>query len=169
VAGVPRDNARPLVVSLIGRFRVQDGLITPLPRFELVVDEVLGVWPEETCEKAGVHTTLDNTYWKLVELNGKPVTVHEDQREMHLILRTQNNQLGGFGGCNALTGRYEVDGDRLRFVGVVSTEAACSYLADEEAFVTALARVTNYQSVGESLQLRDDTGPIARLRAVYFR
>lgn len=159
VRALPRPVDTPVIVSLIGGGE-NDGFY---------VERFLAVWPEETCEKAGVRTTLHNTYWKLVELNGTPVTPHEHQREMHIILRTQSNQIGGFGGCNTLGGRYEVDGDRLRFVGLTSTEMACNYLDEERAFIDALTRTTNYRSVGESLQLRDDTGPIARLRAVYLR
>lgn len=155
------------IVSFVGRMRTRPHDVTG--DLDIVIDRFIAVWPEETCEKAGVHTTLDNTYWKLVELNGAPVTTHENQRETHLILRTRNSEVGGFAGCNKLTGRYEVDGDRLRFIDVGSTETACDYLDEEHALLAALSRVTNYQSVGESLQLRDDSGPIARLRAVYFR
>jgi len=165
VVGESRIDGR--IVSFLGRERRRFHDVTG--DCDVIVDQFLAIWPEETCQKAGVHTTLDNTYWQLVELNGKPVPLHEGQRETHIILRTQSNQLGGFGGCNKLTGRYEVDGDRVRFLDVAASGAACDFVADEQVFIDALSRVTHYLSVGESLQLRDDKGPIARLRAVYFR
>ncbi len=136
---------------------------------QVIVDRFLAAWPEETCEKAGVHTTIDNTYWKLVELNGEPVVTHEFQNEVHLILRYHNDEIGGFGGCNPLSGRYQVDGDRVCFLDIAATGDACEFQDQQSIFIEALSRVTNYLSVGESLQLRDDNGPVARLRAVYFR
>jgi heat shock protein HslJ len=169
VADAPHDSSQPLVVSLVGRLQPLPVVEGSPPRDQLIVDRVLRVWPDETCEKVGVETSLDNTYWKLVELNGKAVAIHEDQREVHLILRVDGHSVGGFGGCNPLKGRYERDGSKLRFAGPASTLMACPYIDDEQAFTTALERVTHYQILGESLDLRDDTGSLARFRAVYFR
>ena len=45
-------------------------------------------------------------YWKLVELNGKPVPPL--QREPFLILKT-DGRVAGFGGCNNFTGSYTAD------------------------------------------------------------
>jgi copper homeostasis protein (lipoprotein) len=161
VSALGRDPASPVIVSLMGGGSSETG--------KFRVQRFLAVWPEETCEKAGVHTTLDNTYWKLVELGGVSYSAHENQPEVHVILRVKSDQISGFSGCNPLSGRYQVDGDRLSFLnlGVVPTD--CEYQEEEQEFLDVLTRVTNYQSVGESLQLRDENGPIARLRAVYFR
>lgn len=169
VRDVPHDASQPIVVSLIGRLQPLTVFPPSPPRDQLIVDRVLRVWPDETCEKVGVNTSLDNTYWKLVELDGKPVVTHEDQREVHLTLRVDGHSIGGFAGCNQLTGRYEREGLKLRLTGLASTLMACPYMDDERAFTTALERVTNYQILGESLDLRDDTQSIARFRAVYFR
>src|SRR3546814_20818179 len=46
-------------------------------------------------------------YWKLVELNGRPVPSLE--REPHLILKAEGGQVNGFGGCNSFSGGYEID------------------------------------------------------------
>ncbi len=168
-AAVPHESGAPLVVSLVGRLRPLPEAEGVPPRDELIVDRLLRVWPEETCVKAGVQTSLDNTYWKLVELNGAAVAPREGQREIHLLLRRDGNRVGGFAGCNQLSGRYQQDGTRLRFVELGSTLVACPFLDDERAFLAALEKVTSYQSLGESLDLRDDAGSIARFRAVYLR
>lgn len=43
--------------------------------------------------------TLENSYWKLVELDGKPVATIDNQREPHIILRGgQPGALSGSGG-----------------------------------------------------------------------
>ncbi len=159
--------AKPVIVSLTGRVepRANDGQT----RDNVIVERFERVWPEESCEKLGVNTPLDNTYWRLVELNGAPATPHEGQREVHLLLRI-DGQVGGFGGCNHLMGRYERDGTRLRFVDLGSTLMACPYSDEEAAFMSALQRSTTFRILGESLDLRDEEGQsIALLRAVYLR
>ena len=134
----------------------------------MIVDRLLRVWPDETSLKVGVQTPLRNTYWKLIELNGAAVTSHENQREVHLTMRLDGETVDGFAGCNGFSGRFEQVRTLLRFVDLQSTLMACPYLDDEQAFLKALERVTNYQTLGESLDLRDDAGSIARCRAVYF-
>jgi heat shock protein HslJ len=168
-ASVPHEPGAPVVVSLVGRLQPLPIVEGNPPRDQLIVDRLLRIWPDETCEKATVHTTLDNTYWKLVELNGKPFATHEDQREVHVILRADSNQVRGFAGCNPFEGQYEGKGTRLRFHSLAVAESACAYIDEEVAFIAALERVTNCQSLGESLDLRDDVRSIARLRAVYFK
>ncbi len=165
IVNIPSGEER--IVSFVGRKRDVPNATPGTQAAEYIVDRFLGVWPEETCEKIGVRTPVNNTYWKLVEMNGVRVTTHDNQREMHVLFRV-DGQVGGFGGCNALSGRYQLNGDRIRIMDVVSTLMACEYLEDEQAFVEVLSRATNCQSVGESLQLRDDNGPLARFVAVYM-
>jgi len=159
----------PVVVSLVGRLQPLPIVEGSPPRDQLIVDRLLRIWPDETCEKATVHTTLDNTYWKLVELNGMSVTTHEDQREVHMILRADLNNVHGFAGCNPFGAQYEANGARLRFFGLSAAESVCAYIDEEREFLATLQRATNYQFLGESLDLRDDARSIARFRAVYFK
>ncbi len=169
LAATPQDSVTPAIVSFVGRTRPDDTASKGMPSLELVVDDCLSIWPEESCLKAGVETPLDNTYWKLVELNGVAVVIHEGQLcEPYMILRSHSNQVKGCGACNGFGAMYEREGTGLRIHGLAATEIACGYV-EEDQFFAALPRVTNYEILGESLILRDDKGPVARLRAVYFR
>jgi copper homeostasis protein (lipoprotein) len=134
----------------------------------LIVDRFLNVWPGETCEKAGVETPLTNTYWKLVSLNGDAVETHPGQREVHLLLETDESKVRGFAGCNNFFGGYTVEGEDLRFEQVASTMMACPHLDEETTFLQALEKVTAYEILGESLELCGDDGMRARFKAVYF-
>ena len=161
--------AKPVIVSLTGRTEAREDPRSGETREFLVVERFERVWPGEACEKLGVDTSLENTYWRLVELNGTAVTPHEGQREVHVILRLDGH-VGGFGGCNHLTGRYQRDGTSLRFADVGSTLMACPYSDEEAAFMTALQNTASFRILGESLDLRDGEGKsIALLRAVYLR
>ena len=49
---------------------------------------------------------LVETYWKAVELEGKPVEVKAGAREAHMVLRSDKNAVSGFSGCNSFHGSY---------------------------------------------------------------
>ena len=83
-------------------------------------------------------------YWKLVELNGRPVPALE--REPHFILKAEGGRVNGFGGCNSFTGTYELNeaASRIRFGKLAATMMACaSGMEVEEAFHRVLRSVDN--------------------------
>lgn len=157
----------PVLVTVQGRFETRPPM-EGAPREHLIVDAFDGIWPGEVCEKAGVETTLKNTYWKLVELDGAPVRAREGQREVHMLLRLDTPAVRGFAACNSFSGGYALDGTSLRFEGIASTLAACPHMDEETAYFAALGAVTRYRIFGETLVLFGDAGQIARFRAVYF-
>jgi len=61
---------------------------------------------------------ITEKYWKLVEINGKPLVWGDDtKREPHIILKDEGNRVIGNGGCNTLSGSYEIDraANRIKF------------------------------------------------------
>jgi putative lipoprotein len=117
---------------------------------------------------------LENTYWKLTQLGGSggslimPVA---QQREAHFILHPANRSVTGSGGCNRLSGSYELKGDRISFRKVASTMMACVDGMDmEPRFLRALGRVNQWKIAGPQLELSDAGGTmLARFEAVYLR
>lgn len=115
--------------------------------------------------------TLENSYWKLVELNGKPVTVAENQREPHIILRGgKPPALGGSGGCNRLMGSYELDRDTITFDKIAMTMMACVQGMDTEQFFTATLEGKKHWLIGgNTLLLKNGQGKIvARFTVQYM-
>jgi heat shock protein HslJ len=114
---------------------------------------------------------ITETYWKLVELKGRPVPPLK--RAPYLILRTEDRRVTGFGGCNSFTGAYTLDeaASRIRFDQVASTMMACPSGMDvEQAFHEVLRSVDNYSLNGDRLGLnRARMAPLARFEAVYLR
>lgn len=115
--------------------------------------------------------SLENTYWRLVVLGDQPVAVQQRPREAHLILHPADGRVSGSGGCNRLTGRYELDGEKLTFGNIASTQMACPAAMDlEREFLAALKRVRKARVLGQQLQLFDVAGePVARFVAVYLK
>ena len=114
---------------------------------------------------------LSNTYWKLLSLNEIDVVMAEEQKkEAFLQLRADNNSVKGFGGCNAFTGGYKLNGNDLNFGPLAATRAACLAGMDTEFdFMQALGVTTYYSIHKETLTLlNDQRQPVARFKAMYF-
>ena len=121
-----------------------------------------------TTEQAGpaVRLELQETYWRPVEIEGRPVVIHAGTREPHVILRREGARINGYTGCNTLAGGFKHDGTRLNFGKLIMTRMACLPEAGhvlEAAFVKALHSTASYRIIGESLELRDAAG-MTRMR-----
>lgn len=115
--------------------------------------------------------SLRNTYWRPVEIDGKPVTVVEGQREPHLLTEGEGDKVRGFTGCNGFHGSFEHTDTRLRFAALAVTRKACPPPANETEtrLLRALEATTSYRIVGDALDLRDDDDEIRmRLEARYL-
>lgn len=127
----------------------------------------VGVSDVATVGRAPIYGPADSpvdTYWKLLELNGKPAPHGSGGKEAHLLLQPDQPIARGFGGCNRFSARYELDGEKLRFRELVSTKRACAEGLDLESdYLAALGRVASWSRSGERLTLFDADGqPVAR-------
>jgi heat shock protein HslJ len=67
----------------------------------------------------------------------------------------------GSGGCNQLTGGYQVNSDRLRLSQTVGTMMACMKgMETEKAFLKALGQVAGWRITGQQLELLDSSGNV---------
>jgi len=170
--GARQNPGEPLLVTL-------DGRLTPRPVGEgealkdaTVVERFDRVWPGETCARQAFSTaSLTNTYWRPVEIAGKPLTVVADQREPHLMLMPAENKLRGFAGCNQFQGRYEVKENTARFTGLATTRKYCEGAMDQEQeFLHALEATASHKIVGEAMDLYDANSKlIARFESRYLK
>lgn len=124
------------------------------------------------CDEANNTPTLENSYWKLVELKGNPITPANNQQEAHIILRGgEPTALSGSGGCNRLMGSYTLSGDTITFGRTAMTMMACPQGMDtEQAFTAALEGKKRWHIEGNQLLLLDDTGKtVVRFEVVYLK
>jgi len=119
---------------------------------------------------------ITEKYWKLIEINGKPVVMSESAggRDAFIILKNEDNRFNGNGGCNTLAGAYELDPARyrIRFSQVVSTMMACLNMEIEDEMKQMLGMVDNYSlsDDGKYLSLnRARMAPLARFEVVYLK
>jgi heat shock protein HslJ len=100
-------------------------------------------------------------------MNRRSVSLAEPRGEGNATRRLTRSRASGAG-----LGRYEQDGDRIRFSALATTRMAC---LDEEAnrqegaFVESLGQVDRFMVSGDALTLFQGERPRARFAAVYHR
>jgi heat shock protein HslJ len=87
------------------------------------------------------------------------------------VLKGDEMRVSGSGGCNSVTGGFELAGNRLRFTQMASTMMTCPEGMEQEgAFLKTLEKVARYRISGDALTLADDKGKaVAKFRAVAGR
>jgi putative lipoprotein len=113
-------------------------------------------------------TPLENTHWKLTSLANTNVLAGTQAREAYFILNPANRSVTGSGGCNRLTGTYQVNGDRVSFSRIASTMMGCmSGMETEQAFLKALSAASRWRISGKTLELFDGAGTrLARFEVI---
>jgi len=167
------EGGRWVLATLQGRFVMREPETGLPPREAIVVERFERLWPGETCAAdAPASAALLNTRWRLVEIDGQPVTLAAGQRELFLQLSSEGNRARGHGGCNALSGRFEQGSDGFLFKALALTRRACAgaAAAKEASYLAALQVTASRQIVGDALWLRDAQGRVRlRFEALYLR
>jgi uncharacterized lipoprotein YbaY/heat shock protein HslJ len=161
----------PVLAAVEGRIEMREPMEGPA-RPTLIVERFIEVLPGEGCEVLAGRATLENTYWRLASLRGRPVPpVANQQREPHLILQPAQKRVAGSGGCNRLMGSYALEGARLSFSPMAGTMMACPQgMETERALLDGLATVARWQIDSQRLELLDAQGGIvAEFEARYLK
>lgn len=116
--------------------------------------------------------TITEKYWKLITLEGKNVIMAENQeREIYFTLKTQDNRIQGFSGCNSFSGNFTlVKGNRIRFEQIGVTMKMCPDVkVNESEILNVFNSTDNYTITGDTLTLNvGKRAPLATFEAVYF-
>ncbi|WP_394906910.1 META domain-containing protein [uncultured Mesonia sp.] len=112
-------------------------------------------------------------YWKLKELNGKKIEMQPNQdKEIYFMLKTDENRLTAYGGCNTIGGSFELkNGQRIDFSNLLSTMRMCEEDISkvEKEFFKVFDTADNYSITGDRLTLNvGRRAPLAVFEAVYF-
>lgn len=128
---------------------------------------------ESKAAAASSRANLTETYWKLIELDGKkPAAPGGQVREVQITLHKENHRVSGSSGCNRMMGSFKQEGaSGLSFSRMAGTMMACSpeAMATEQKFHAILAETTAFSIEGEQLTLSDGKRVLARFESVYLR
>lgn len=127
---------------------------------------------EITTEQLNDNQVITEKYWKLIKLDGKDVEMVENQeREIFFTLKTQDNTVVGFAGCNSITGEFELeDGNRIHFKNMGITMMSCPDVDVNESELMEVFELTdNYTITDDVLHLNvGKRAPLAVFEAVYM-
>jgi len=115
---------------------------------------------------------LTGIYWKLVEVNGRPVLPTPAQQEAYLRFSDDGATVTGSTGCNGFRGEAEVAGDRVKLGPVASTLMACvdpDLGSQEQRFLRALEGTDRLVVEGGKMTMYAGGRTVARLEAVYLK
>lgn len=152
------------------KYKVEENQLLKLDKQGNKIDGVLA--QAYILKKYEFDKEIQEKYWRLLELNGKPIPVNENPvKEAHFLLRSSNNRVQGHGGCNSFSGSFEEwQGNRICFSALATTRMACPVMEYEAEFLAALQSCDNYSIKGDTLSLNQARmAPMARLVVVYFR
>jgi copper homeostasis protein (lipoprotein) len=158
----------PLYTTLEGTISLRPAMEGP-DRRTITVDRFVGVYSDQTCERARANANLVNTYWKITDLGGTPVAPAEGMREPFLVLR--EDSFNATVGCNMMRGGYETGDGTLAFGAAATTMMACPEPQGgwERSLGETLGATKTYAIVGDTLVLMDEAGgTLATFRAVYL-
>ncbi|MCD6064332.1 MAG: hypothetical protein K0R82_2243 [Flavipsychrobacter sp.] len=99
--------------------------------------------------------TIMNTYWRLAEMNGKPVPEVAQNSTPYIYLQDKKSQLLGHTGCNTIGGEFAIG--KYNYIGFepVYTEMACPDVT-ESYILNALKGANRYNINEENLLLYND-------------
>lgn len=118
------------------------------------------------------HPPVVEKYWKLKTLEGKDVKMADNQeREIFFTLKSQDNRVTGFTGCNSISGEYTLEkGNRIRFRQMATTMKMCPDVnVNESEFLKIFELADNYTINDDELRLNVGRRvALAVFEAVYF-
>ncbi|MEO8932725.1 MAG: META domain-containing protein [Xanthomarina sp.] len=129
--------------------------------------------PLAVFKKSDSDKVITEKYWKLKTLGGQEVQMVDNQeREIFFILKTDENRLTGFAGCNSFSGSYSLEeGNRIRFTQIATTMMACPDVdVNESEFFKIFELADNYSIKDDILSLNvGRRAPLAVFEAVYLK
>lgn len=129
-------------------------------RLILAIFLLLGTFPLSACTAGG--NPVDGTNWELesyLDTNGEMAAKITDTV---VTAQFQADKVSGIAGCNNYNSSYQVDGDKLTFGPAASTRKVCAepagIMAQEDAYLSALAKVQTYKHRSDKLEMQDAGG-----------
>jgi heat shock protein HslJ len=93
--------------------------------------------------------------WRLVSVASENGLLTTENAKNHSTLKVEpNGKIHGQGGCNRFTGEAKIEGSKITFDKVVSTQMACLNMSIETAFLKALNDTGSYVIEAGDLKLK---------------
>ncbi len=125
--------------------------------------------PDVAVDSPTENKPLENTYWVLTELNGKPVAIPDStEKPNYIYFNAERSRVSVTGGCNMMGGTYQLlAGNRIKFGQMISTMMACPDMSIEMGLKRMTEMVDNYAISGDNLSFaKAKMAPVARFKSI---
>jgi heat shock protein HslJ len=92
--------------------------------------------------------------WVLTEMKGVPVQLSGGRRDAYINFDAGEKRFTGNGGCNQVSGNYNLDKKEIHFGEVISTKMSCEDIQFENTFLSTLSNIDHYEQQGNDLLLK---------------
>ncbi|MDH7462778.1 META domain-containing protein [Chitinophagaceae bacterium 26-R-25] len=110
---------------------------------------------------------LNNTYWKLLKVDGFNQDIPSLQKEAFIRFDSASSKFSGTAGCNRMMGGFVATGNTIKIGPSAVTKMMCpSPLMElEDAFSKAIYKADTYSISGKKLQLKNGESVLAEFEA----
>ena len=135
----------------------------------IIVEKFLKMIPKEKCQNPYSKAKLKETYWKLTQINSKPLPLSKSsRREAHMIL-SSDFKIKGSSGCNSFHGTYEQEKETLKLIKPMMMSRMFCKGELEQEYMKVLEEMRSYKIQSEYLEIFDKDGAnLARFESVYL-
>lgn len=142
------------------QFAIGDGQLTKLDIAGRPIESTLNYTLTRTSSYTSIEpAALTGGTWRLFRIAGEPVTRPPDARQATLRFQEPDGTVTGSTGCNNLSGSYKRANASFTFGPAATTKMFCPDAAElETAVLSAMTRTSSHRTIGNVLELRDETG-----------
>jgi len=110
---------------------------------------------------------LNNTYWKLLKVDGFNQDIPSLQKEAFIRFDSASSKFSGTAGCNRMMGSFVATGNTIKIGPAAMTKMMCpSPLMElEDAFAKAIDKSDSYVISGKTLRLKSGESVLAEFEA----
>ncbi|WP_018479023.1 META domain-containing protein [Pontibacter roseus] len=108
---------------------------------------------------------IQGSYWMLVSLKGQDVPDVPSTSTAYIRFEEASDEVKGYGGCNRLTGRYELNNSSLRLTNLATTRMMCPDIEQENFLIAILEHVDSFRIAGDVLTLFNNKEAVATFQA----
>ena len=118
------------------------------------------------CFEPNPNTSLKNTHWSLIQMQGEAPEHFENQPQIHLVFHLNDNTFHGSDGCNRINGHYTKDRNNFTMDKIASTRMMCKMGSKQGSeFLHILTQADRIKIVEDNLILYHVDIEIARFEA----
>ena len=94
--------------------------------------------------------------WALESIEGEKIIIDETVKNLPVLeIYIKEERVHGNTSCNTINGKVNIDGNKISFLEIITTEMACPANV-EQKFLSALSKVNKYKIEKMRLYLFDD-------------